>query len=91
MSSTDEDKICFSGSERIKKMDLVLLAREDSKIIDAVPRTEPILYSHLYVDWKKTLGNQNWSLAHPSRMPALNLIAVVVGYKEGSGAISFNS
>lgn len=41
MSSTDEDKICFSGSERIKKLDLVLLAREEeSKVIDAVRKTE---------------------------------------------------
>lgn len=33
-----------------KKMDLVLLAREESKVIDAVPRTQPILYNHLHVD-----------------------------------------
>lgn len=51
MSSTDEDKICFSGPERIKNMDLVLVAREEeSKVIHAVPRTEPILYDHLHVD-----------------------------------------
>lgn len=53
MSSTDEDKISFSGPERIKKkkMDLVLLAREEeSKVIDAVPRTQPILYNRLHVD-----------------------------------------
>lgn len=51
ISFTDEDKICLSGPERILKMDLVLLAREEEgKVIDPAPRTEPILYNHLHVD-----------------------------------------
>lgn len=36
MSFTDEDKFCFFRPERILKMDLVLLAREDGKVIDPV-------------------------------------------------------
>lgn len=43
------------------------------------------------MDWQKNIENKNWSLAHPSRMPALNIVAIVVGNKEGSGAINFNS
>lgn len=49
MSSTDEDQICFSGPERIKNLDLVLVAREESKVIHTVPRTEPIPYNNLHV------------------------------------------
>lgn len=62
-------------------MDLVLLAREeDGKVIDPV-QGQSQYFTTFACGLKKTIGNQNWILAHPSGLQPLTLLQLWQGIK----------